>query len=391
MGASKRGFLIALFTAVVAAALGAGVGLRVVSSRFHTTPGQLVFQRPFGGKRMVTIVVLGEDDTHSSNPDVRARTDTILVGSIDLQNKRVSGVSIPRDSRVELPGKEGFYKINSAYTHGGPELTCQVVANLLGIPVDYYVKTNIEGLKKVVDIVGGVEIDVEKDMHYVDRHGGLYINLKKGYRHLDGERALGYVRFRHDAMGDLWRVQRQQKFMRALARRLTAPENWTKLPQAMDEIMKCVQTNMTAKDLLTLARLGKYIPPEQFRMETLPGTPGRIGRASFFLPDTEAIPAFVDQMLKFQGPKPAVTVLNGSGTAGAADSVADVLRAAGYRISRTGNADNFRYAQTVVQAKDPNGPEAKAIAAVLNCTPSAMKPGIAAGDAAIVIIVGHDR
>lgn len=390
MSSRYRKLLISGFVLVALIAVAAGAFVRILTDKLHTTPGEIVFQRPFGGRDIVTILVLGEDETFSKDPSVRARTDTIMVGAIDLKNKRTRAISIPRDSRVEIPGREGFYKINAAYAFGGPELTAQCVANLLGVPIDYYIKTNIEGLKKVVDILGGVEIDVEKNMHYVDRRGGLYIDLKKGYRHLNGDKALQYVRFRHDRLADLWRVERQQKFMRALARRMTAPENWTKLPQSIDAIMQNVSTNMTGKDLLSLARLSKDIPPDQLKTATLPGTTGNVKHASYFLPDDKAIRPLVDEMLKFQEPKPVVVVLNGSGVVGAAERLAEVLRGEGYMVTKTANAKRMDYAESMVMAIDPTNASVRAIADMLNCNPKAMESTMQVKGAAAVIIVGRN-
>jgi LCP family protein required for cell wall assembly len=375
----------------VAAALAGGAVLRVVSGKFHMTPGQIVLEKPFGGRDVVTILALGEDETFSKDPNTFGRSDTILIGAVDLKNKRIRGISIPRDTRVQIPGREGYEKINAAYVHGGAALTAQTVANLLGVPVDYYIKTNIAGLKGVVDILGGVEIDIDRDMRYTDRRGGLYINLKKGYRHLDGDKALQYVRFRHDRMGDLKRIERQQEFLRALGRRMSATENWAKLPQAVDEIMSRVETTMTAKDLLTLARLSKDVPPEEVQMVTLPGVPGDIGRLSYYLADADQIGSTVAEMLRFQPPKPTVAVLNGSGVVGAAERFAELLRGAGYRVTKTANASRRDYPECMVLAADPASAETRAIADMLNCEPLPSGPDAAEkADAAVVVVVGRN-
>ncbi len=247
------------------------------------------------------------------------------------------------------------------------------------------------GLKNLVDVLGGVEIDIEKNMRYVDRRGGLYIDLKKGYRHLDGDKALQYVRFRHDRLGDLSRIERQQKFLRAVARRITAPENWTKLPEAVDEIMKSVETNMTARDLLTLAKLAGEIPEGSIRMAVLPGVPETIDRVSYYVPNQDEIPPVVNEMLLFQPPKPTVAVLNGSGVAGAAERLATVLRGAGYKVTKTGNAGRLDYSESLVLASDPTDVQTVAIAEMLNCRPQPFDdsaPG--EKDANVVVIVGRN-
>jgi len=387
----NRKVIVGLLVVCAIAAAGAGAVLRLVSERFETSAAKLVLDRPFHGKKTINVLLLGEDNTFVKDPSVRGRTDSILVAAVDLENKCVQGISIPRDSRVQIPGRSGHDKINAAYVHGGAQLTAQTVADLLQVPVDYYAKTNIAGLKNLVDVLGGVEIDIEKNMRYVDRRGGLYIDLKKGNRHLDGDKALQYVRFRHDRLGDISRIERQQKFLRAIARRITAPENWTKLPQAVDEIMKNVDTNMTARDLLTLAKLAGEIPKDGIRMAVLPGVPETIARISYYVPSEDDIPAVVSEMLLFQPPKPTVAVLNGSGVAGAAERLATVLRGAGYKVTKTGNAQRLDYSESLVLASDPADVQTVAIAEMLNCRPQPFddsSPGDR--DANVVVIVGRD-
>lgn len=381
---------IFLFIFVIALAVAGGAAFQMLSQKMRMSAKDIVFQKPFEGRDTFTVLVLGEDETYSRNPKDKGRSDTILVAAVDLRNKRVQGLSIPRDTRIQIPGMSGFQKINASYVKGGAKLTAQCVADLLGIPIDYYIKTNIAGLKKVVDAVGGVGIDVEKNMYYVDRRGGLYINLKKGYRHLNGEKALGYVRFRHDRMGDIWRIQRQQKFLRALARQVSAPANWTKLPDVIDQMMQSVETNMTSKDLLTLARLSKDVPSEAVKMATLPGVPDSIHGISYYVADMPAIPPMVDEMLRFQPPKPTVAVLNGSGVTGAAERLADFLRGDGYRVMRTGNAPRADYDASVVMAEDPDSAQIQKIADLLNCRPQMLPRQSDKPDTSVVVIIGRD-
>lgn len=380
-------FWVFLMVAAVGA-LAAGIGLRMVSDKLQTSPTQLVLERPFHGRDMVNILLLGEDQNYQKDKE-RGRTDTIIVAAIDLESRRANAISIPRDTRVMIPG-HGYQKINAAYTfEGGPQLVAQTVANLLNVDIHYYAKTNIAGLKGVVDTVGGVEIDIEKNMYYRDRRGGLYINLKKGHRHLDGDKALQYVRFRHDRMGDLWRVERQRKFLKALARRLTSPENWSKLPQAIDEIMQNVETNMSARELLALAKLAKDVPEDSVVTETLPGAADTIGGISYYIVDDQKMPVMVNEVLRFEPKKPSVAVLNGSGIEGSAERLADVLRNAGYPVERTGNADSFGYSESQVYALDPSDSQTVAIAELLNCQPLPLGQDRRA-DAQVLVIVGRD-
>jgi len=294
------GWVVAWFG--LAAALGAagGAALRMLSMQTHTTVAQAI-RPPFGGRTLVRILALGEDRPRGA---VRGRSDTMIVAALDLNNHTIRAVSIPRDTRVYFPDRHDYDKINASHALGGPLASVRAAEDLLGVGIDYYAEVSIEGLKKAVDLLGGVEIDIEKNMRYVDRRGGLYINLRKGYRLLNGDQALQYVRFRHDALGDISRMQRQQKFLRAIARKSLMPGQFSKLPRVINEIMANVNTNMTGKDMLALARLAREVQPEELEMTTLPGHCESMRGISYYIADEEAAARTVDEMLRFLPPVP---------------------------------------------------------------------------------------
>src|SRR5690606_33450199 len=123
-----------------------------------------------------------------------ARTDTMILFSWDKQTGTIGALSIPRDTRVQIPGRRGYDRVNAAHAIGGPELAVRTVEQLTGVDVDYYVRLDFEGFQRIVDTLGGVVIDVERAMHYSDSAQGLYIDLKPGIQLLDGAQALQYVR-----------------------------------------------------------------------------------------------------------------------------------------------------------------------------------------------------
>jgi len=392
--------LTIILIVVAAAFFGASAGMiaRHITGVTHMSMRQLLAPA-FEGRRQFCVLALGEDNTGDPRKDIRGRSDTIMVAAVDLDNNVIRAVSIPRDTRCVIPGRDYYDKINAAYPLGGCDLSRRAAEDLLGIPIQYYVKTNVEGLKRTVDMLGGVEIDIEKDMHYRDRRGGLYIDLRKGYRHLDGDKALQYVRFRHDAMGDIWRIQRQQKFMRAIARRMFVPENLPRLPEVVEEIRSNMETNMTAKDLLILARSGEKIHPDDIEMETLPGEARSIGGISYWVvPESEARAA-VDRLMKFtgnglppaaSGVKPTVEVLNGAGVSGVAARAADMLKRSGYMVMSTGNAQRFDYSQSEIRSRIGTTAEVRAIATAMRCTEISEIPRQSSTDADVTIIVGKD-
>ena len=241
-----------------------------------------------------------------------SRTDSIILASVDTQSKQASMLSIPRDTRVQIPG-HGMDRINAASVYGGPELTIKIVEKLLGIPVDYYVMTNFNGFKDIVDTLGGVTIDVEKNMNYYDPTDNFLINLKKGVQRMDGNKAIQYVRFRMDALGDISRTQRQQKFLEALAKEMLQPSTIVKLPRLLPQINKNVETNLGVMDMLSLAKAGKELENMNIVTETLPGNFTDIDGVSYWGVDAQKAKLVVADL--FKGEKAASVVLEGSPTA----------------------------------------------------------------------------
>lgn len=396
--------------------LGAAVGIAggtflawwlPIARATHTGIGDM-FGGPFGGQEQVRVLMIGEDDTARRRKDGYGLSDTLVVFAMDTKTKEVRALSIPRDTRVEIPG-HGICKINSAHVHGGPLLTKQVVQDILGVPIDYYVKTNTGGLRNLVDMLGGVYIQVEKNMRYTDRHGGLYINLKASSEKqlLNGKEAEGYVRFRHDAFGDsgftyedgqkvaTGRIVRQQKFMRALANRvLSLPskrERAKVLQQAYEK--EYIVSDLNIRDWDGLSEFFKDVKPEEMAMDVLPGAPRNIGGGSYWVADEEEMRLVVERNLLFQGPvgeKAAkVEVLNGSGIKGAASKVADKLKEAGFEVTRTDNAPEFDHQKCKIIARGSVEEPVNRIARLLNCD-DISKEDISDGQADVTVIVGRD-
>ncbi|WP_066633883.1 LCP family protein [Desulfolucanica intricata] len=242
----------------------------------------------------INMLLLGMD---ARKGETKARTDTIILASIDARGRQAAMLSIPRDTRVEIPG-HGYDRINSANVYGGPELAVKTVEKLLGVPIDYYVLTNFNGFTDIVDTLGGVTIDVEKNMYYYDPTDDFLIDLKKGTQRMDGEKAIQYVRYRNDAMGDIARTQRQQKFLKALAEEMLQPSTIVKLPKLVPEIKRNVQTNLGVMDMLALARAGKNMNDIEIVSETLPGRFMDINGLSYWGVDPEDAKVVVAKLFK---------------------------------------------------------------------------------------------
>ncbi|HDS29484.1 MAG TPA: LytR family transcriptional regulator, partial [Firmicutes bacterium] len=157
------------------------------------------------GSDKLTFVLLGYDEVDKW----AHRSDTLMIGAVDFYAATVKVVALPRDTLVHIP-RRGFQKVNSAYAYGGENLVRQTMENFFGVPVDYVISVNYDGFREVVDALGGVDIYVERAMHYDDRRGNTHIHIEQGWNHFDGAEALNYARFRHDAKGDIGRIERQQ-------------------------------------------------------------------------------------------------------------------------------------------------------------------------------------
>ena len=230
-----------------------------------------------------TVMILGVDE----RDDDVGRSDTLMLATVDPKQKQVSLLSIPRDTRTLIQGS--YDKINSAYAYGGWKLTRDVVEDLLDTPVDHYVLVNTRSFPRIIDAIGGIDLYVESRMYYVDEWddavpGGLVIDLYPGMQHMDGVTAMSYVRYR-DEEGDIGRIARQQRFMRAVMEKVTSPAIVTRLPAVIRECMGAVETDLSFRQILELAGSIKEAQGNGLRAEMLPGRPLYIDEVSYWVPD----------------------------------------------------------------------------------------------------------
>jgi len=222
--------------------------------------------------KRINVLLLGIDDGDSeaaaSEPK---RTDAMIIASFDPDEHKISLLSLPRDTMVILPGHTQYEKLNSAYTYGGVAMAKQSIANLLRIPIHYYALLNWQGFIEVINLIGGVDLYVDKDMYYEDPYANLKIDIKHGYQHLDGELSGQYVRFRTDELGDIGRVQRQQKFLKALGLQMFSVENIAKIPKILATVKDYVETDMDTVTLLKAARSFNILSDNNIRSGMLYG------------------------------------------------------------------------------------------------------------------------
>jgi LCP family protein required for cell wall assembly len=191
-----------------------------------------------------SLLLLGVDERAGD----RGRSDTMILLTVQPKSGSVIAISIPRDTRVLMPHTGKYDKINHAYAFGGAALAIQAVEQLFGVPISYYMKTNMEGFVKIIDTLGGVDV-VNKREFTVEYH------FPEGPQHLNGDQTLFYIRMRmEDPQGDFGRTQRQREVLADAVDRVTDVSSIVKLPQLLSHLSDNVKANLTSGDMLALAK-----------------------------------------------------------------------------------------------------------------------------------------
>lgn len=233
-------------------------------------------------KDKATIMIMGVDQRE----DDVGRSDTLMVTMIDPKKNKAALLSVPRDTRVRIKGY-GYDKINAAYAYGGHKLSESTVEDFLGVRIDHYIIINTHSFQRIIDALGGIDINVEKRMYYEDPwddDGGLLIDLQPGMQHMDGKTAVTYVRYR-DEEGDIGRVERQQKFMKAVMEKAASPAIITRLPAVIKEVMDSVETDLSFRQMLEFAGTLKEAQKNGLKTDMVPGRPLYISEISYWIPD----------------------------------------------------------------------------------------------------------
>jgi len=241
-------------------------------------------------------IVLSSDRPALANPedryfrqisnDLDGHSDAILLIRFDPVKQAIIVLSIPRDTLTFVP-EVGMTKINTANFVGGAPLAARTVSKLLdGVAIDRYVRVNVRGFNQLIDALGGVEVYVPKDMQYQDHSQRLYINLRAGKQVLDGDKAVQYMRFRQDELGDIGRVQRQQAFLRALIEQKLNIETVVKIPEILEILRENLDTNLTVEEMLALGNFAVKVGRKDVRLVMLAGQFSPLG---YWLMDEQAV------------------------------------------------------------------------------------------------------
>ncbi|MBE7104175.1 LytR family transcriptional regulator [Bacillus cereus] len=268
-------------------------------------------------KKPFTILIMGIEDYATDGKN--GRTDSLMFATVNPNSKKVSLMSIPRDSRVKIVGKNKEDKINAAHAYGGEKMTIDTVEGFLKVPVDHYIKIDFQGFKGIVDAVDGITVDVPFD--FWERSDVDYykkIQFKQGKQNLNGEEALAYVRMRkQDPNGDYGRAARQRQVLAAVAQKLNSASTVFKIKDLTAVVGKYIKTDIPISDGLALYNKISGFDPQTIQTLKLEGEDKKIGGIYYFLPDPISVETTRNEILKEIGEKeqaPTETTKNESTT-----------------------------------------------------------------------------
>ncbi|MCB9421496.1 MAG: LCP family protein [Ardenticatenaceae bacterium] len=379
--------------------------------------------KPWSGTERISILLLGIDQRCEEKGP--AHTDTMMILTIDPVGLSASMLSLPRDLWVEIP-EVGLDRINQAhyfgelyeYPGGGPALAMETVSALLGIPLNYYVTVNFDAFIEVVDLIGGITIDVPEaidDPTYPDRcYGYDPFSIDVGTHRLDGTQALKYARTRATFGGDVDRAGRQQAVILAVRDQVLQldmlPQLIAQSPRLWQTLQDNVRTNLTLDEGLQLALLMQEIPADSIQTavidynyvynETTPDgrevlVPNRDAirdlRNEIFTPPAIPTPVIADLPALMREENARVALYNGTAVFGLAGATQEYLQKYGLNISEIGNADSAAYRTTQIIDYGDHPSTTRYITQLMNVPPLNTSQGSKPeGDFDVLVIIGDD-
>jgi LCP family protein required for cell wall assembly len=353
-------------------------------------PAPTVELPTWDGTEPLTLLLLGVD----RREDEPSRTDTMILVWVDPVAKQAAMLAIPRDLKVIVPGY-GVHKINAAYAigeaeqvpGGGPALTIQTIEANFGIRVDHFAQVDFQGFVRLVDLVGGVTIDVpypiKDDAYPAANNQYTRVYFAPGWQHMDGERALQYTRTRH-ADGDAQRAARQQQLLLALRQKASLLDLLPQASEILATLSDSVRTDLSPEQAIKLARLATEIPRESITQYSLMNAvwvedPDGV---FYLIPDWNAVGQVLSQFTRTVVMPPAaalaqvdytipIRIENGTTNPGLAARVAEVLIANGFtNVTFAPAADPGYHPTTTIVDRSGNLTTAALVAAIAGVDPS---------------------
>lgn len=354
----------------------------------------------WNGRERLNVLVLGVDSRGVAGDT--QNTDTLIVLSIDPLNKTAAMLSVPRDTFAAIPG-HGSDKVNAAFSLGGPDLTQKTIEGLLGIRINSYALINFEAFTRIVDSVGGAQVDVKRpirDESYPTADFGVErLNIQPGPQLMPGDVALKYARSRHDS-NDFSRARRQQDVIAAIRARLSGDGGLGRIPGIVNEVGSAVETNFDPANILPLAGLGGGIRATDIRSEVLLPcdiqvphcelTEDQSARGYYLVPDKAKIANLVAELFydtRVRQERARIEV-RGATRSTAAQDVADRLAARAFGVARvtTGTAGRSE----ILVKNGAKRYTAEQLSQQLSGIPVRDPGSSEQSDADIVVVVGSD-
>lgn len=365
----------------------------------------------------INVLLLGIDRREGEHGPWR--TDTMIVATLDPKTKTAGMLSIPRDLYVPIPAPgAGQNRINTAnyygdttkYPGGGPALAKKTVEYNLAIPIHYYVLLDFGGFEKIIDALGGIDVDVPEaidDPEYPTADFGvMHLQIPAGMQHMDGDMALKYARSRHTT-SDFSRSQRQMQVILAARDKALRINALAQMPQLLAQLRDAVETDMTPEQMLALAPVAAQVRPDNIKVRAIDLNMTYEIKlntgADVLWPDREKIGAVVQELFStpqssnvvaispLQAEAARIIILNGTAKDGLAAMASRYLKSNGLNVVEIGNAERRDYAKTVIVDLDNKTATAKWLAERFNVDEADIRHNAsAAPDSDIRIILGSD-
>ena len=312
----------------------------------------------------INILILGVDigDVNSKDNDNIKRTDSIIVANYNPSIPELKLISIPRDTLIQVNGKNN--KINAAYAIGGIKYTIASVEDILGVDINYYAKLDYEGFRRIIDAIGGVDMEITQNMNYDDDAQNLHIRFKKGeVVHLDGKKAEEFFRWRKNndgtglADGDIGRIENQHKLISKVIEKFKSVTIIPKINNILSIIPEYVSTNMPGEDILKYGLNFIKIDKANIAMHTIKGDAKYINEISYLIynekNNRELLASIQHSSQTFKSTSKGnlkVKILNGTKTNGLASNISKKAEALGYKNISIGNTDKIEKSRILVKS-----------------------------------------
>lgn len=384
----------------------------IPNGSYNGNNGSVVRPEPLPGIALRTDPVLGTTNVLLIGVDQFNLADAIAIAFFNPREETIGVLSIPRDSRVQIPGRR-WDKVNHAFSFGGANLLRETLVNLTGVTINYTVVISFNNFIRAIDLVGGIDMYVERALRYTDRSQSLFINIPRGQQRLDGRRSLDFVRFRSDPMGDLGRIQRQQRFMTALVAQIATPSMVPRIPSLVGEILSAVNTDLSPIQAGRLATYATRLRPGGLQFGMAPGRATFIGGISYWSIDTVELSVMIPRLITAeeipeQSEEPTIAgfdeetaldlitqvqrigILNGDGTRGLARRASQIFQGIGIDVPFTGDARHFGFERSnIIYPSEQYRQAAEALARLSGITNALVRRDSSAR--MVSIILGRDK